>query len=99
MIKDDLLPFKIGNVTKINSINGVDFTSKLNGTDYVLQEDGQAQVKNLANYVFTGDWDTFIISYDAGWATDDKEIVALVSNYVGAVFAQDFGRDVTKESL
>lgn len=99
MIKDDLLPFKIGNVTKINSINGVDFTSKLNGTDYVLQEDGQAQVKNLANYVFTGDWDTLNISYDAGWATEDKEIVALVSNYVGAVFAQDFGRDVTKESL
>ena len=99
MCKHNVLPFKIGNVTKINTINGTDFTAKVEGVDYVLNSDGTAEVLNLLDYVLVGDFSTFTISYEAGYDPIPEEIVGAVSEYVGAVFATENGRDVIKEQL
>lgn len=97
MLKDDLLPFSIYPVTAIKTIDQTDFTTKVEGSDYVLLDNWTAEVKNLLNYV-DSDFETFSITYTAWYANAPADFINIVSTIVGLDFIQDMWKDSIEET-
>lgn len=97
LVKDDILPLSYIKPTQIKSINWVDFTAKVEGSDYLLLDNWTVQVPNLSSYITT-DFDYFTVVYTAGYETAPDEYVRVIANLVWLEFSKDMWKDITEET-
>lgn len=97
MLKSNILPFMQWPVTKIKTIDATDFSAKVSGTDYLILENGTAEVPDLMSLIET-EFDSFKIVYEAWFTKAPNDFVSIVSTLVGLEFAKDLWRDITEES-
>ncbi len=84
--------------TSITEINWTDFSTKVAWTDYIIKYDGEAIIKNLSSYI-TNDFWYFAVKFNAWYSETPKELIALVSNYLGYLYSQDLWKDIIEEKL
>lgn len=97
LVKDDILPLSCIKPTQIKSIDWVDFTGKVEGSDYLLLDNWTAQVPDLSSYIST-DFDYFTVVYTAWYDTAPAEFVRVVANLVGLEYSKDMWKDMIEES-
>lgn len=97
LLKDDFLPLSIINPTVLKTIDGVDFTWKVEGSDYLLLENGMVQVIDLLDYITT-DFDYFKVTYTAWYLTAPKDFVMTIANIVWLEYSKDMWKAVTEET-
>lgn len=101
-VKDSVLWFKHKYVESIKTINWVDYTSKTNGTDYLLRYDDTAVVLNLEGLI-SNDFGVFDVVYVSGWKTTPNQVpadfVSIVADMTALQFSLDYGRSITRETM
>lgn len=84
-----MLPLSCMNATQIKTIDATDFTGKTKGVDYIILDNDTAQVKDLMSFIST-DFDSFSITYTAGFEKAPDDLVNIVATMVGLEFSKDF---------
>lgn len=99
-LKEDRVRFLHKNVTAILTINGVDFTTKTEGTDFIFVDGEEAIIPDLWQYI-DNEFGVFTVTYTAGWADGEvpEDFVGIVANWVALQFSLDYGREVTRETM
>lgn len=87
-VRDGILPISILNVTKITKIDKTDFSSKIAGEDYQINDDGTVEVLNLSEYIETS-FEKFAVEYTAGFKTAPEDLVNIIATMVGLEYSKD----------
>lgn len=97
LVKDDILPLSYINPTLIKTIDWVDFSGKVEGSDYLLLDNWTAQVTNLRDYITT-EFDYFTITYTAWYEKAPLDFVNIIANLVGIDYAKDMWKNTIEET-
>lgn len=86
------------NPEKLLEVNWVDYTNKVEGVDYFIDEYWDCYLKE---YDFNRDNDApfFIVKYKAWYSPLPDKLIWLVSDYVSYLFNQEWGQTITEERL
>jgi len=95
-VKKWFLPLSVINPTAIKEIDWVDFTTKVNWTDYLILDDGTAQVIDLSSFISTS-FDKFKVKYTAWYSAPPDDFENIIATMVGLEFSKDLWRDVIEE--
>lgn len=95
-VRNGILPISILNVTQITKIDKTDFTTKIAGEDYQINDDGTVEVLNLSQYIETS-FEKFAVEYTAGFKKAPEDLVNIIATMVGLEYSKDLWRDVIEE--
>lgn len=97
-VQDNTITLDIIKPTDITEINWNDFSSKSKWTDYIINEDWNAKIINLCNYISNDFW-FFDVKFNAWYTETPKTLISVVSNYFWYLYSQDTWKDILEEKL
>lgn len=91
---DNYIGFMHSNAESITTINGISIDS----ADYMIQDDGRAYIKDISDYL-DSDFPMIEVVYIAGFQTTPDNIISIVSEMVGFIFAKELGQVVARDQM
>lgn len=97
-VKQETFFIPLINPLSIKTINGTNFSSKVNGTDYFIKNDWNVIVKDLLDYIDNDFW-VFTVVINAWYSEIPAWINSLVAEYVWFLNTLDNWRSITNETM
>lgn len=100
LLSSDGNTFPLSNkkVTQVKTINGNDFTTKANGTDYLIRANDTVTVPSLCTYLSDLIFDVFSVTYTSGYNPVPTDIQNAIAELVGFTFAKELGKNISSET-
>lgn len=94
---NNTIPLGNKKVTQITNVNWTDFTSKVDGTDYLIREDDTVTIENLTSFLSGIKFNIFSITYTSWFVTIPLDLQYAIADLVWFEFAKELGKSVQKE--
>lgn len=100
IIEEDLETIPLSNyrVTKIKTVNGTDFTSKVDGTDYKIRNNDKVTIKWLCDYLSDLEFNVFDIVYTSWLSEIPEDLKNAIANLVWYELAKVSWKNVVSET-